>query len=48
LRIEYPNGVKITGKGPGLAGLTADIYYTLDPQLEPKDFSNTTSCKLVE
>jgi hypothetical protein len=53
LRIEYPNGVKITDKpkvegDTGLAGLTIDVYYTLDPQLIPNGFSEKTSCELVE
>lgn len=48
LRIEYPNGIKITGESPGLAGLTTDVYYILDPRLIPKDFSEKTSCELTE
>lgn len=55
LRIEYPNGVRITDepkvdKGTGLEKLTIDVYYTLDPQLVEleKSFSKVVSCGLKE
>ena len=50
LRIEYPEGVKMTGTGPSLKGLITDVYYALDPQLVEleKSFSKVVSCGLKE